>query len=122
MNKPPKIAFLQKVIVTGKACRATRAIGHGDGFHMPRPGDSFSAKWETLPVEPREAVFLGWRTLTDGETKWHSGGIYEHKPLFQVRAALVCEGLKKNPYRVLERDIRIKENSHGEEKRGNRRG
>jgi hypothetical protein len=56
--------------------------------------------WEPWQVKERRAIFLGWRTLSNGIREWEpeAGAIFT--PESYIKAALVCFSTKENPVYV----------------------
>jgi hypothetical protein len=54
--------------------------------------------WVTIDTEPVEVIFLGYRTLSNGNVyhSWEEGASYA--PTSHLRAMLVCASDRKNPF------------------------
>ena len=91
----PKFYFGETIQVTGKLLRT-------------RP-DSKTRNWVVKSSPPRNAIFLGYRTLYDGEIKWEfdsdfdSGNSYTYfKHSKTHKAALICTKGRKPEYAFLD--------------------
>lgn len=56
--------------------------------------------WRAWEKETK-AIFLGFRTLSNGKRDYHHEEGYSFQPEQHFKAALVCEGANKNPYYTL---------------------
>ena len=58
--------------------------------------------WEAQDITPRQAIFLGYRTLCNGAAEWEdeAGYVFEPSAGGHVRAMLVCLSTKENPVYV----------------------
>lgn len=70
-----------------------------------RPGryqDQVVKVWELWPITPRQAIFLGWRTLCNGTREWEDevGAIFTPDKDGYFKAALVCFSTRENPVYV----------------------
>ena len=74
-----------------------------------RNGKTWVKKWETAHFDtPGVGVFLGYRSLQTGSVEYeYDYGSYfvENGP--RVKAALVCEGPRKNPIYVDPRGVEV---------------
>jgi hypothetical protein len=76
-----------------KRCTRSRPSKHGAW--------SVTVKiWEAMPIKPREAIYLGKRTLWNGTRTWEDevGNIFEPEDHFT--AMLVCFSTHENPVYV----------------------
>ena len=53
--------------------------------------------WDTKTIEPREGVYIGMRTLANGERWWEDEVGYVFEPKEHFRAALVVFSERENP-------------------------
>lgn len=58
--------------------------------------------WELSAIKPRAAIFLGWRTLSNGVREWEPdvGAVYTPDKDGYIKAALVCFSSRENPVYV----------------------
>ena len=58
--------------------------------------------WEPWSIKPRQAIFLGWRTLSNGVRHWEDevGGVFTPDKDGYIKAALVCFSTTENPVYV----------------------
>jgi hypothetical protein len=58
--------------------------------------------WEAWDIKPRQAIFLGWRTLCNGSSEWEdeAGYVFDPDKDGHFRAALVCFSTRENPVYV----------------------
>lgn len=65
-----------------------------------RQGNTY--RWESAPTAPRLGIYIGWRTLFDGQLKWD--GFEDDIPVFHqsshIRAALVVFSARTKPVLV----------------------
>lgn len=76
--------------------RSVPMIGKGHTYHVTRK------EWFIWPIKPRDAIFLGWRTLSNGVREWENevGAIYTPDKDGYIKAALVCFSPHENPVYV----------------------
>lgn len=53
--------------------------------------------WEVRDIKPRNAIFLGYRTLRNGSSEWEDEAGYIFEPEAHFRAMLVCFSPHENP-------------------------
>jgi len=85
-----KPAFGDKVFVESRLRRI-----HGSGG---------AKSWESLKTDRNECIFIGWRTLFNGETDSDEYGIYFQQGE-KVKAALVVNNSRENPFYVFIEDL-----------------
>lgn len=91
-----KFSFGQLVIITGKYTRRTgTGSSAGWGYNIKREYVAESLK------TPVSVIFLGWRTISDGETHCDDDGCI-WRPKVYKRAALVAYSARRNPIYVPE--------------------
>lgn len=77
--------------------RRTRSVSNerGSGYHTRK-------EWYIWPIKERQAIFLGWRTLSNGVREWEDevGAIYQPDKDGYIKAALVCFSTRENPVYV----------------------
>lgn len=58
--------------------------------------------WEAQPIKPRQAIFLGLRTLCNGSSEWEDevGYVFDPDKGGHFKAMLVCFSTKENPVYV----------------------
>lgn len=58
--------------------------------------------WEAADIKPRQAIFLGLRTLCNGSSEWENevGYVFDPDKDGYIKAALVCFSTKENPVYV----------------------
>ena len=61
--------------------------------------------WHSAKQTNKKAIFLGSRILKNGYVNYDEYG-GDFNPLENIKAALVCEGPRKNPFYVLFEDIK----------------
>lgn len=61
--------------------------------------------WKSIKIKEKKVVFLGTRTLMNGFTNYDFdyGYYFEHEEA--IKAALVCENSRNNPFYVLYENI-----------------
>lgn len=62
--------------------------------------EDFSVEWRAKGTKATQAIFLGFRTLSNGVRLWGEYG-YEYTPKKYFQAALVCDHPRRNPYYTL---------------------
>jgi len=88
----------QKVIVTGKLTRYTTYKGPHERWK----------EWKDKSITETKALFLGWRTISNGRTDWDSDSGYNYCPKEYQKAALViCLDGKTNPFYAPAAEIRL---------------
>jgi len=67
---------------------------------LKRKKDETQNRWVKVDTEPVEVIFLGWRTLSNGNVyhSWEEGASYA--PTSHFRAMLVCANGRQNPFYV----------------------
>jgi len=84
-------------IVTVTAVYHRRQQSHDDGRY------TYTRKfWDVWNIAPRTAVFLGWRTLSNGRREWEPevGAVFIPEKDGYIKSALVCFSTKENPVYV----------------------
>ena len=74
--------------------------------------------WDVVRTEEQEAVFLGFRTLTNGFREWYAEEGYRFHRGNHFKAALVCSNENRNPFYVLLDDSDIEYEYHPAYRRG----
>jgi len=60
--------------------------------------DKYWAAWKS---KPKSVIFLGYRTLSNGQRDYDMEEGYTYRPSQHFKAALVCENSHTNPFYVL---------------------
>jgi len=92
-----ELKFGQRCEITAKLVRKskTRIIKNSSG----RTVDTTFKYWGTVPFHYHHCLFLGTRTLKNGEITWDDEGwVFEAKEHF--KAAVVCPGPNSSPIYV----------------------
>jgi hypothetical protein len=87
------------LIITQVYKRRERSVpvdGKGHVYHVTRK------EWIIWPIKPRGAIFLGWRTLSNGVREWEDevGAIFIPDKDGYLKAAMVCFSTRENPVYV----------------------
>lgn len=56
--------------------------------------------WKSKPMAPRNGVFIGWRTLSNGHTNYNIDEPADYTPKEYFRTALVVFSERENPVYV----------------------
>lgn len=84
-----------------------RAVKYGNVNILGPRYDSKRIKyWRKTNTEEKKVIFLGPKTLKNGYTDFDYESGYIFHFIKTIKAALVCEGPRKNPFYVLLEDIK----------------
>jgi hypothetical protein len=89
MSNQLKIEFGKKV--------TCREVLERKGDHSKLPTYKY---WMSRPIEKRDGIFLGLRTLSDGTTSYDYEEGTRYKPKHYIKAAVVCFSEKESPVYV----------------------